>query len=147
MSKRPKLGDIIEISLPNNGTGYAQYTHKNKQYGSLLRVFQISQKVGDIAELLSTKHQFTTFFPLSAALARGIVRVIGNLAIKDEYQDFPTFRAGFANKSGIVEVWWLWDGEKEVRVGELSAKQMEYPIRGVRNDTLLIERIGSGWQG
>ncbi|WP_194867818.1 hypothetical protein [Pseudoalteromonas sp. PPB1] len=67
MSKRPKLGDIIEIPLPNNGTGYAQYTHKNKQHGSLLRVFQISQKVGDIAELLSTKHQFTTFFPLSAA--------------------------------------------------------------------------------
>ena len=44
-----------------------------------------------------------------------------------------------------VKVWWLWDGEKEWRVGEITAEQRGLPIRGVWNDTLLIERIESGW--
>ncbi|EGQ7878264.1 hypothetical protein K3K35_004562 [Vibrio parahaemolyticus] len=64
MSKRPKLGDIVEIPLPENGTGYAQYTHKHKQYGALLHVFQICEKVEDISYLLTVPHQFTTFFRL-----------------------------------------------------------------------------------
>jgi len=147
MSKRPKLGDVVEISLPENGTGYAQYTHKHKQYGALLRVFHIREKVEKIDDLSNALHQFTTFFPLGAAVNREIVRIVGNLPIKDEFKTFPIFRAGVANQSGIVEVWWLWDGENEERVGKLSSKQMKYPIRGVINDTLLIERIYAGWQG
>jgi hypothetical protein len=147
MSKRPKVGDIIEIPLPENGTGYAQYTHKHKQYGALLRVFQVREKVDDIAELTNASHQFTTFFPLGAAVNRKIVSIAGNFPVRDEFKSFPTFRAGVANQSGVVEVWWLWDGENEERIGRLSPEQMEYPIRGVINDTLLIERIWLGWQG
>ena len=147
MSKRPKLGDIVKVPLPANGTGYAQYTHKHKQYGALLRVFQIREKVEDVADLSNVPHQFTTFFPLGAAVSREIVSIVGNIPIKDEFKAFPIFRTGVAGQSGVVEDWWLWDGENEERIGKLSAKQMEYPIRGVINDTLLIERICTGWQG
>jgi hypothetical protein len=147
MSKRPKIGDIVEIPLPDSGTGYAQYTHKHKQYGALLRVLKVREKVVDIKELSNAHLQFTTFFPLSAAVNREIVRVAGNLPIKDELKKFPVFRTGVPNQSGVVETWWLWDGESEERIGKLSPEQMEFPIRGVINDTLLIERICSGWQG
>ena len=147
MSKRPKLGDIVEIPLPENKTGYAQYTHKHKQYGALLRVYQVPEKVEKVDDLSSAPHQFTTFFPLGSAVNREIVRIIGNLPIREEFKTFPIFRSGVPNKSGIVEIWWLWDGENEERVGKLSAEQMKYPIRGVINDTLLIERICAGWQG
>jgi len=147
MSERPKLGDIVEIPLPENGAGYAQYTHKHKRYGALLRVFQVREKMKSITVLSKAPHQFTTFFPLGAAVNRGIVSIVGNLPIRDEFKTFPTFRAGVANESGVVEVWWLWDGENEERVGKLSSEQMKYPIRGVINDTLLIERICEGWHG
>ncbi len=147
MSKRPKIGDIVEIPLPDGGTGYAQYTHKHKRYGALLRVLKVRDKVVDIKELANAHLQFTTFFPLSAALSREIVRIVGNLPVKDELIKFPVFRAGVPNQSGVVETWWLWDGESEERIGKLSLEQMEFPIRGVINDTLLIERICSGWQG
>jgi len=147
MSKRPRIGDIVEIPLPDSGTGYAQYTHKHKQYGALLRVFQVREKVDDIEELSNVPHQFSTFFPLGAAVNREIVSIAGNLPVQEEFKTFPIFRAGVANQSGVVEVWWLWDGKNEKRVGKLSPEQMEYPIRGVINDTLLIERICSGWQG
>lgn len=144
MNKRPKIGDIIEIPLSGAGYGYAQYTHKHKQYGALLRVFQVQEKVRNVSELSTFELQFTTFFPLGAAVNRGIVNIVGNLPIKDEFKTFPTFRAGVANQSGLVEVWWLWDGENDERIGKLSPEQMKYPIRGVINDTLLIERIRSG---
>lgn len=147
MRKRPTIGDIVEIPLPNNGTGYAQYTHKHKQYGALLRVFQTHDKIDDLAELLNLPHQFTTFFPLGAAVNREIVSIAGNFPVQEEFKTFPIFRAGVANQSGVVEVWWLWDGENEERVGNLSPDQMKFPIRGAINDTLLIERICSGWQG
>ena len=52
MSKRLKMGDIVEIPLSENGTGYAQYTHKHKQYGALLRVFQVREKVDDLADII-----------------------------------------------------------------------------------------------
>ncbi|WP_176536262.1 hypothetical protein [Rhizobium sp. L9] len=42
-------------------------------------------------------------------------------------------------------MWWLWDGEKEWRIGQLSAEQHQLSIRGVWNDTLLVERIEFGW--
>jgi len=146
MNKRPKIGDIVEIPLTDGGFGYAQYTHKHKIYGGLLRVLQVREKVEDIARLSCALHQFTTFFPLDAAINRQIVMSIGNLPVRNEFKEFPVFRCGTANSKGVVEVWWLWDGKNEERVGKLSPKQMEYPIRGVINDTLLIARICSGWQ-
>jgi hypothetical protein len=95
MSKRPKIGDIVEIPLPDSGTGYAQYTHKHKQYGALLRVLKVREKVVDIKELSNAHLQFTTFFPLSAAVNREIVRVAGNLPIKDELKSFLSFVLAF----------------------------------------------------
>ena len=147
MSNRPKIGDIIAIPLPDGGCGYAQYTHKHKVYGALLRVFQHREKVEDVAELSNSTHQFTTFFPLGTAVNQKIVTLVGNLPVREKFKEFPVFRVGVANQSGVVEVWWLWNGENEERIGKLSPKQMEYPIRGVINDILLIERISSGWQG
>jgi hypothetical protein len=39
-------------------------------------------------------HQFVSFFPLQAAVNRGIVHIVGNEAIPPEYQEFPIFRCG-----------------------------------------------------
>lgn len=75
MSKHLKIGDIVEIPLTDGGFGYAQYTRKHKMYGALLRVLQVREKVEDIASLSGALHQFTTFFPLHAAINRQIVDV------------------------------------------------------------------------
>jgi hypothetical protein len=141
--KRLKIGDIVEITT-GKGLAYAHYTHKHHtppRYGALLRVFGKIHGVrpGDFTELVRNRPTFMCFFPLGAAVNRGIVSIVGNVAVPLEAQAFPTFRAGMAN------VWWLWDGEKEWRVGELTAEQRRLSIRGVWNDTLLIERIESGW--
>ena len=144
---RLKIGDIVEIKT-GKGLVYAHYTHKHERYGALVCVFGnfYGVRPNDFTELARNRPAFMCFFPLGAAVNRSIVSIVGNVVVPLEAQAFPTFRNGVIDPStGRVKVWWLWDGEKEWRVGELTAEQRRMPIRGVWNDTLLIERIESGW--
>ncbi|OZG70205.1 hypothetical protein BTA51_27455 [Hahella sp. CCB-MM4] len=143
---RIKIGDLVEIKT-SSGLTYAQYTHKQPRYGALLRIFDKSYKnrPSPLEGVLNDSVRFSTFFPLTAAINRGIFEIVGNFSVKEELKPFPLFRAGAVGTSGKVATWWLWDGEKEERIGKLSDKQKYLPIRGVWNDTLLIERIESGW--
>ena len=144
---RLKIGDIVEIKT-SKGLVYAQYTHKNARYGALLRIFLgfYNQRPENINSVLNEGVQFSTFFPLSAAIGEKIVEIVGNYVVHSNLQDFPVFRAGVVDPStGKVAVWWLWDGQGEEKVGSLTSEQRKYPIRGVWNDTLLIERIEAGW--
>lgn len=142
-----KIGDVVEI-MTAKGLFYAQYTHKHKQYGALLRVCRHSfnTRPCNFSELVEEEPAFMCFFPLSAAVDKGIVLIVSNIALPPNAIKFPTFRAGVVDPATRrVSVWWLWDGENEWRVGDLSAEQRKLPIRGVWNDTLLVERIESGW--
>ena len=97
-------------------------------------------------DIIKDEVRFSNFFPLKAAVDQGIVKVVGNLPVSEELSQFPVFRAGVVDPStGKVATWWLWDGESEVKIGRLSEEQKHFPIRGVWNDTLLIERIESNW--
>jgi regulator of RNase E activity RraB len=53
--------------------------------------------------------------------------------------------AGSRDKSGRVLDWWLYDGNREWRIGQLSPGQERLSIAAIWNDTLLIDRIMSGW--
>jgi hypothetical protein len=44
-----------------------------------------------------------------------------------------------------VEVWWVWDGEREWRVDELDEEQQRYSVLGIVSHPFLVERIESGW--
>ena len=99
-----------------------------------------------LEKIISHNIRFSAFFPLNATINKNIFSVIGNAEVKDTLKPFPTFRAGVINPAhGKVETWWLWDGESEKRIGRLNKKQRSLPIRGVWNDTLLIERLEQGW--
>lgn len=144
---RPKIGDVVEIDT-GRGLAYAHYSHQHSMYGALLRVFADlkTKRPADLAALVAGKPTFQTFFPLAAALKRGIVSIAGNVPLSEQAKQFPSFRAGVVDPAtGRVGVWWLWDGKNEVRVGSLTPELRQLPIRGVWNDTLLKERILSGW--
>jgi hypothetical protein len=144
---KPIIGDVVEIKT-SKGLAYAHYTHQHKQYGALLRVFHGFHETRpvDFMKLVMHVPIFSCFFPLNAAVERKIVSLVSNVTPSVEALTFPTFRAGIIDPATRkVGVWWLWDGEKEWKVGELTSVQRRFPIRGVWNDTLLVERIESGW--
>jgi len=144
---RPRLGDIIEISTPQ-GLAFAQFTHEHVQYGALLNVLSgtFAARPDAFEALLDGEPQFSTFFPLNAACARGIVRIVASERIPASAAAFPTFRTAIKGKDGAWGPWWLWDGEREWQVGTLKSGMESLPPRGVVNDTLLVERIIAGWR-
>jgi hypothetical protein len=149
--KRPKIGDIIEIST-SRGCGYALFTHNYKappKFGALIRVFAglYTQKPDSWSVLINRDILFSTFFPLGAYVNRGSVEIVGHTEIPLPLQGFPIFRCGTPNaETKRVDNWWLWDGIKEWRVGKLTPEQAIFPLRGTWNDILLIERIEQQWR-
>jgi hypothetical protein len=145
---KPRIGDVVEIQT-GKGLAYALYTHEHREYGSLLRVFgrTFSERPDILSSLVVEGPQFETFFPLIAAQRRKIVAIAGTVDVPARLRKFPTFRApGGISRDGRVLNWWLWDGEKEWRIDALNEEQKQLPICEIVNDTLLIERIESGWQ-
>lgn len=148
MAKKPRIGDVILIPTPE-GVAYAHYTHQHPRYGALLRVFPEvhAAPLESMDALAGRAPSFSVFFPLGAAVNRGIVSVAGSLPVPPERARFPLFRAAMPNlATGGVAAWWLWDGENEWPAGALTPEQRSLPIRELVNDTLLVERIVSGWR-
>jgi len=142
---RLKIGDIVEFKTAK-GYAYAHYTHKDDQYGSLLRVYSriYEEKPSNINSMVNGKETFSCFFPLSAAVSKKIVTIVGNVEVSQDKMQFPIFRSGLSLPDKPI-VWWLWDGQREWRVGTLTQEQTKLPVLGIWNDTLIIERIESGW--
>ena len=146
-----KIGDLVEIKT-SKGLAYALYTHRHEKpprYGAMLTVFEglHASRPPRIECVAESRVQFTTFFPLSAAVQQGIVEVVGNVPVPEHLTTFPVFRNGVVNpRTKRVDDWWLWDGERSWRVGRLLPEQYKLPIEGVWNDTLLIERIEQHWR-
>lgn len=147
MARRIKIGDIVEIPT-TRGLAYAQFNLRHSEFGALLRVLPgfFTPRPGNFFQLVQQPEIFVTFFPLQAAVNRQIFEIVGNLPVPDFAKSFPLFRSGAVDPAtGKVKVWWFWDGEKEWRVGDITTEQRKLPLRGIWNDTLLIERIESGW--
>ena len=149
--RRPKVGDVIEIETPK-GLAYAQYTYKHDRpprYGALLRVLPglFQRRPTDFSELVNQPEQFVVFFPLGAAVWRGIVTIVANEEIPGWARRLPFFRVrGGIDQSGRVLNWGLWDGERDYRIeGELTPEQRNLPILEVITDVILINRIVEGW--
>lgn len=151
---RARIGDIIEIQTAK-GFAYAQYTHNHTEppkYGQLLRVFEGThvERPRDFDALAHSPVQFITFFPLHTALTRDIFQVVGNVLVPKEAQAFPLFRVkGLIDKeTKKARRWGLWDGEGRSTTLNRPLTEAEkcLPILGVINDTLLVERIETGWR-
>lgn len=147
MARWSKVGDLVEISTAN-GLAYALVTHQHLQWGTLLRVLEGQHKTrpANISTLATDKVQFSTFFPLNAAIARKLVSIVGNVDLPKHLKPFPIFRNGVAEPATKkVQNWWLWDGKREWPVGQITPEQHKMPIRQIVNDTMLRSLIERKW--
>jgi hypothetical protein len=148
MPKRARIGDVVEIST-KRGFAYGHYVLRHEQMGALLRVFPgfFSERPTDFTELVSQPPRLVTFFPIGAAVHRGIFPVIAHVPVSEADQILPPFKArGHIDRQGRVHDWWIRDGERERRIsGRLPTKYHSLPEWEIINDTLLIERLQEDW--
>lgn len=148
MGKRVKIGDIVEIRTAK-GLAYAQFTHKHKMWGALLRILPgfFEQRPADFLPVVEQAESFVIFFPLQAAINREIFEIVGNEAVPVAAQAFPVFRgAGHIDRQGKIHNWYLWDGVKDGPLfTHLTDELRKLPKLQSWNDTLLVQRIEEGW--
>jgi len=143
-----RFGDIIEIPI-RQGLAYAQYTHRVKPYGALIRVFETTrrQRPRDWAAMAVSPIAFSVFFPLNSAVRQKVVQVVGRTEVAAWNRALPVFRDGNPHPvTRKVDTWWLWDGEREWEVGTLTPEQRRMPILGVWDVVMLVARIEEGWR-
>jgi hypothetical protein len=100
-----------------------------------------------VGEIAAANHRFYVFFPVGAAINRGLVTFVGNVPLPVSMREFPLLRQrGRIELGGEVTSWWLWDGTKKWRVGQLTAKQKRLSIAELMNDTLLVARVENDWR-
>jgi hypothetical protein len=108
----------------------------------LIRVFPgIFATEPDLDALIEEEAIYTTFFPLGVACSRGIANIVAGSDVKPQWAKFPVFRTAVVLPDGRSGPWWLWDGEREWKIGTLRPEHENFPLRGVCNDTFLIEKI------
>jgi len=143
----PEIGAVFEIPTPN-GLGYGQFTHEHDDYGELVRVLPglFAERPANLPALVAGPERYFVFYVLRTALKDGLVALVGTFPIPEHAVRFPTLRSGMQDpQTGKTEVWWLWDGENEWRVGELTPDQRRLSTRGIINHPRLVERLLGSW--
>ena len=153
MTRRKKIGDVYEVKT-EKGFAYLQYTHeytKPSKWGSLIRVldgfYEKRPTTKELKYLVNKQHKFQTFCFLQQGIKTGEVLFVENFSVPEFAQEFPVFKGSNSSpkKDPLEKIWWLWDGEKEWRVGKLSIdEQKKYPLDGVCDITALISSIKTG---
>ncbi len=144
--KRPKIGDVIEIDT-GVGLAYCHYSHKDKLFGHLMRVFsyRYSERPLDFDSVVAGVPTYHQFFPLGAAVQRGIVTIVGHVQVSREASHFPRFREVHRDRDGRITDWWIWDGEESRHVGSLTDEIRSLSPLNICTDIVLIDNIVSGW--
>src|SRR5258708_33450499 len=102
-------------------------------YGGLIRVLQgtYPTRPDNLVDIVQRAERFVIFFPVRAAAWRGIGGVVDHQDDASHARAFPLF------KSGRPGNWWLWDGEREWRIGELTPGRRIVRGRGLLDSAVL----------
>lgn len=145
--RRAKRGDIFAVNTPRGWLSF-QYVLKQAELGHLIRVlpgfFDDQEAVPD--SVVEREELFFVFFPLQAALNRGLVHFAFSAQIPLWAQNLPKMRRpGVIAENGKVENWIISDGQSEYVVRGLTEEHARLSPAEIWNDTILIERVCEGW--
>lgn len=153
--RRVRLGDVFAIPT-KAGVAYAQYIYAHREpprYGALIRVFEpiFESPLEDLLVVVGCPERFLTFFPLGAAVNRGIFQIVGNAPIPSKYAALPMFRAASRFDGGFqgkVLTWSFWDGQSRYtrETSELTESEKRMSIKQCVTDVALIDMIEKNWR-
>jgi len=148
--KRIRVGDVFEIPLSDGRKAYGQYVFKDKKMGPLIQVFDlITAGEVQLDQVLEQLKRANPLFPpvitgLFAAVRTGLWKVIGQVPVGEFI--YPRFVSTMHDEEyQAVSFWYLWDGEKSVRLGRKlprKYRQLEFLVGWDPHD--ISHRIETG---
>jgi|GEM_PF-452163 hypothetical protein len=145
----PRIGDVIEIPTPH-GLAFAQYTHRHRLYGALLRILPglYGIRPAHLSALVKGPQSYVAIFPaLNDEVREGRFTIALHEDVPMPARPFPLFRAaGWREpRTGEVRKWWLWDGKREWSIDCLTTEQHALPLREMPTPGMLVQRLAKGW--
>ena len=147
-ARKVSVGDIAEIPT-SRGLAYAQCSHVHPMYAHLLRVLPrfYDRRPANLEIEICQKEAFLVFFPLQTAVNAGIFKIVGHCGVPGHVTEIPEFSTGLQDRvTKKVKEWWLWDGKRETRGGEIHDSRRGTRIPEVWSAPLLVENIERGWE-
>jgi hypothetical protein len=143
MVKRAKTGDVLALRAPD-GEVYVHYLGKHVEYGDGIAVCPAVQRRGVAVTPDLFQNAYVTFYPATAAVARGMAEVVGSLPSPG----LPRrFRRPGARSGRLVKTWILEDAAGAILVKELlSEEDLHLPIAVIWNHEFLLQRVAEGWR-
>lgn len=146
MGSKPRIGDVYELAT-SGGLRYLQYHARARREGPLLKVlpgFHLERPT-DLGAITASEPEFYVFYPLERATRLGLLLRVAHFEISDPR--IPLMRTpGLPDPvSGKTSEWWLYDGEREWRVGPLTDELRELSIAEIWSHDVLVDRLTSGW--
>lgn len=145
--KRIRLGDVFELET-TKGKAYVQFVHDNKDVSELIRILPgLFSECPDLESIVSKKEEFFVHFPLKAAFKKGIVRFVGSFELPDGLKLPQKMRTEVVDNNGDLIGWHIVDYSSWQResISDLTEDQKALSPWGIWNDTLLADRLASGW--
>lgn len=142
-TKRPraKPGDVLELRAADR-FAYLHYIGRHPEYGDAVFVGPslYEQSTALTPEIFA--NGYVTFYPATAALAQGLVEVVGHLPPPS----LPSrLRRPGAISGRNIETWVIEDGASELVKTELSAAERQLPIASIWNHQYLVQRLTEKW--
>ena len=146
--KRPKLGDVYYVKVPN-GYKLFQWAYSIPRKGDYIRVFDgLYENIPeDIADIVAGPHSYILPFNLKRLYRLGMSQLLANYAVPEEYP-FPQYMISFwinpkTRKVFGIELMSTVEGVREWKDFEVQSMK-ELPLE-YQNETLLNKRVGPAW--
>jgi hypothetical protein len=140
--KRLKPGDVLLLNTAGV-IAYLQYIGRHTEYGDAVIVGQRFDEPHATVTDRALSGGYVAFYPATAAVAQGLVEVVGHLPAPDLPQRLrrPGVRSGRR-----IDTWIIENGTGETTKSSLTTQELQLPIAAIWNHELLVQRIAEGWK-
>jgi hypothetical protein len=128
-----KVGDLFEIPLSDSRKAVGHFVFKDNKNGPFIQIFDyiVDNEKWNIQDAIKSKYLFSPVITgLNAAIRVGLWHIIGRKPVINF--TYPKFISSHWNdKTGEVKNWFLWDGDKFIKLGPTlpdEYKILEYMV-------------------
>jgi len=154
-ARKPTIGDVAEIRTPR-GLAYVQYTHNDKDMGTLVRVLPgLYDSLPNLEALVSQPELYFVFYALEYAIRKRQTEVVCNLPVPESARAEPLMRhASGRTREGKVTGWRIVPALCPLTVDflirtpvlrELTEEQRRLPLHLLRSHPVMVKELARGW--